>query len=83
MNDIAAANLSWAMALVDGLAVAGVCHAVISPGSRSTPLALACLRHPRLRTWIQVDLPVRLLHKVEAYIRPALPREALQQAQEI
>lgn len=55
MNDIAVANLRWAMALVDGLAAAGVGHAVISPGSRSTPLALACLRHPRLRTWIQVD----------------------------
>lgn len=55
MSDIAAANLRWAMALVDGLAAAGVGHAVISPGSRSTPLALACLRHPRLRTWIQVD----------------------------
>ena len=55
MSDIAAANLRWAMALVDGLAAAGVQHAVISPGSRSTPLALACLRHPRLRTWIQVD----------------------------
>lgn len=55
MNDIAAANLRWAMALVDGLAAAGVEHAVISPGSRSTPLALACLRHPRLRAWIQVD----------------------------
>jgi 2-succinyl-5-enolpyruvyl-6-hydroxy-3-cyclohexene-1-carboxylate synthase len=55
MSDIAVANLRWAMALVDGLAAAGVGHAVISPGSRSTPLALACLRHPRLRTWIQVD----------------------------
>ena len=55
MSDAAAANLRWAMALVDGLVAAGVGHAVISPGSRSTPLALACLRHPRLRTWIQVD----------------------------
>lgn len=55
MSDVATANLRWAMALVDGLVAAGVVHAVISPGSRSTPLALACLRHPRLRTWIQVD----------------------------
>jgi len=55
MSDAGAENLRWAIALVDGLAAAGVGHAVISPGSRSTPLALACLRHPRLRTWIQVD----------------------------
>jgi 2-succinyl-5-enolpyruvyl-6-hydroxy-3-cyclohexene-1-carboxylate synthase len=55
VNDVAAVNLRWAMVLVDGLVAAGVGHAVISPGSRSTPLALACLRHPHLRTWIQVD----------------------------
>lgn len=55
MSDIAATNLRWAMVLVDGLAAAGVGHVVVSPGSRSTPLALACLRHPRLHTWIQVD----------------------------
>ncbi|BAN34211.1 hypothetical protein SCD_n00362 [Sulfuricella denitrificans skB26] len=55
MSDIAAANLRWAMALVDRLVASGVQHAVISPGSRSTPLTLACLRHPHLRTWIQVD----------------------------
>jgi 2-succinyl-5-enolpyruvyl-6-hydroxy-3-cyclohexene-1-carboxylate synthase len=55
MNDVAAANLRWAMVLLDGLAAAGVGHAVISPGARSTPLALASLRHSRLRTWVQVD----------------------------
>ena len=54
-NEIASANLRWAMVLIDGLAAAGVVRAVISPGSRSTPLALACLRHPLLRTWVQVD----------------------------
>lgn len=54
-NEVASANLRWAMALIDGLAAAGVVRAVISPGSRSTPLALACLRHPFLRTWVQVD----------------------------
>lgn len=55
MSDMAMANLRWAMVLMDGLVEAGVRHAVISPGSRSTPLALACLRHPRLRSWIQID----------------------------
>ncbi len=43
------------MALIDGLVAAGVRHAVISPGSRSTPLTLACSVHPALRTWVQVD----------------------------
>jgi 2-succinyl-5-enolpyruvyl-6-hydroxy-3-cyclohexene-1-carboxylate synthase len=43
------------MALADGLAAAGVDRVVISPGSRSTPLTLACERHPRMRTWVQVD----------------------------
>ncbi len=55
MTDIAASNLQWAWTLVDTWAAAGVREAVISPGSRSTPLALACELHPALRTWIQVD----------------------------
>ncbi len=48
-------NLLWADALIDGLAAAGVRRAVISPGSRSTPLVLACSRHPEIATWTQVD----------------------------
>lgn len=54
-SDIAIFNLRWAMALVEGLVAAGVDRAVISPGSRSTPLTLACLRHPGMKSWIQVD----------------------------
>lgn len=55
MTDQGSENLLWADALLDGLAAAGVEFAVISPGSRSTPLVLACDRHPGIRTWTQVD----------------------------
>jgi 2-succinyl-5-enolpyruvyl-6-hydroxy-3-cyclohexene-1-carboxylate synthase len=55
VSDTALLNLRWAHTLVDALAHCGLHHAVISPGSRSTPLALACERHAGLETWIQVD----------------------------
>lgn len=55
MTDPGTENLLWADALIDGLAMAGVRRTVISPGSRSTPLVLACSRHPRIRIWTQVD----------------------------
>jgi 2-succinyl-5-enolpyruvyl-6-hydroxy-3-cyclohexene-1-carboxylate synthase len=45
----------WAWALLDGLVGAGVRRAVISPGSRSTPLTLAALRHPGLTTHMVLD----------------------------
>ncbi|MBZ0106033.1 MAG: 2-succinyl-5-enolpyruvyl-6-hydroxy-3-cyclohexene-1-carboxylic-acid synthase [Sulfuricella denitrificans] len=55
MTDQASNNFIWAGTLIHGLAACGVTHAVISPGSRSTPLALACLQHPGMKTWVQVD----------------------------
>jgi 2-succinyl-5-enolpyruvyl-6-hydroxy-3-cyclohexene-1-carboxylate synthase len=54
-DGIAAIGLRWCWTLIDNLAAAGVAHAVISPGSRSTPLTLAALRHPGLRTHVNVD----------------------------
>ena len=39
----------------DSLVAAGVAHVVISPGSRSTPLAISAERCRGLRTWIELD----------------------------
>ena len=55
MNDTATNNFLWAWRLIDGLAAAGVGRVVISPGSRSTPLALAALRHPAMTSKVVVD----------------------------
>ncbi|CCG43159.1 2-succinyl-5-enolpyruvyl-6-hydroxy-3-cyclohexene-1-carboxylic-acid synthase [Magnetospirillum molischianum] len=55
MMNVGDINAAWAAALIDGLAGAGVCRAVISPGSRSTPLALACLRHSGIVSRVLLD----------------------------
>ncbi|WP_085991496.1 2-succinyl-5-enolpyruvyl-6-hydroxy-3-cyclohexene-1-carboxylic-acid synthase [Oceanobacillus senegalensis] len=40
---------------IDELAKSGITDVVISPGSRSTPLALVVTEHPNLKEWILVD----------------------------
>ncbi|MBE3560379.1 MAG: 2-succinyl-5-enolpyruvyl-6-hydroxy-3-cyclohexene-1-carboxylic-acid synthase [Ktedonobacteraceae bacterium] len=52
-----AANPTYAYvaAFVDELRRAGVHHAVICPGSRSTPLAMCIVAQPAIRTWMHVD----------------------------
>jgi 2-succinyl-5-enolpyruvyl-6-hydroxy-3-cyclohexene-1-carboxylate synthase len=45
----------WASQFVDAAYVNGLRHAVISPGSRSTPLALAFHAHPDIRTHVIID----------------------------
>lgn len=55
MSDTGSLNLRWSQALIAGFVAAGVTDSVISPGSRSTPLALAMLRQPRLRCHVAID----------------------------
>jgi len=48
-------NHGFAAALADALAAAGVRHAAITPGSRSTPLTLAFAGHPAISDWSHHD----------------------------
>ncbi|MBK8325307.1 MAG: 2-succinyl-5-enolpyruvyl-6-hydroxy-3-cyclohexene-1-carboxylic-acid synthase [Betaproteobacteria bacterium] len=52
---VAPANLLWARALVEGLVAGGMREAVLSPGSRSSPLAFALKADSRVRLHVQVD----------------------------
>ncbi|GBF12259.1 2-succinyl-5-enolpyruvyl-6-hydroxy-3-cyclohexene-1-carboxylic-acid synthase [Tepidibacillus sp. HK-1] len=40
---------------VDELARLGVCDAVVSPGSRSTPIAILMAEHSRIKVWMHAD----------------------------
>lgn len=42
-------------AFVDELVRSGLKHMVVSPGSRSTPIAVLAAEHPDLKIWIQID----------------------------
>jgi len=46
---------AYVEAFFEALARAGMQHVVLSPGSRSTPLAIAAERTAGLRTWVQLD----------------------------
>jgi 2-succinyl-5-enolpyruvyl-6-hydroxy-3-cyclohexene-1-carboxylate synthase len=49
------ANTALASAMVEELARCGVRHAAVSPGSRSTPLALALWRQPAIEVTVFLD----------------------------
>ena len=55
MSAPAAANTAAARAFVDGLARAGVRHACVTPGSRSTPLTVALAEQSAIRSWLHLD----------------------------
>lgn len=48
-------NFYWATTFVRSLFEQGVCHVVISPGSRSTPLTLAFATHPGFEKHVIID----------------------------
>jgi 2-succinyl-5-enolpyruvyl-6-hydroxy-3-cyclohexene-1-carboxylate synthase len=49
------AGRAFALVLVGELVRHGVRHAVVAPGSRSTPIALALLENPRVTVHVRVD----------------------------
>ncbi|HEX6574862.1 MAG TPA: thiamine pyrophosphate-binding protein, partial [Gemmatimonadaceae bacterium] len=54
-HDAARAALAYTSAFVDEMQRAGVRHVCVSPGSRSTPLALAVAGNSKIKTWIHID----------------------------
>ena len=50
-----AVTTAWVRAFIDELARAGVEHVCLAPGSRSTPLVMACAREARIRMWVHLD----------------------------
>ena len=48
-------NALWGSVLVETLARLGVRFAVVSPGSRSTPITLALARHPEIEAISVLD----------------------------
>ena len=50
-----AVTTAWARAFMDELARIGLEHVCVAPGSRSTPLVMACAMDARFTTWVHLD----------------------------
>lgn len=48
-------NILWATTFVEGMVQAGITAVCIAPGSRSTPLTVACHAHPNLDVTLHLD----------------------------
>ncbi len=55
MSETGNFTFDWCLSFVETLADSGVKHAIISPGSRSTPLTLAFAAHPRIKKTVVLD----------------------------
>ncbi|MBS3976223.1 MAG: 2-succinyl-5-enolpyruvyl-6-hydroxy-3-cyclohexene-1-carboxylic-acid synthase [Syntrophomonadaceae bacterium] len=51
-NDVITAYVA---AFVDELARAGICDVIVSPGSRSAPMAILMAEHSQIKVWTQID----------------------------
>ena len=54
MHDLSLTTV-WSRAFVDELARLGVGNVALAPGSRSTPLVMACARDDRFQIWTHLD----------------------------
>ena len=48
-------NAYWSQVLIERVCAAGVQHAVVCPGSRSSPLAMAIAQQAELKAWTVID----------------------------
>lgn len=55
MSNYQVAMTDYLATFIEELIQAGVKEAIISPGSRSTPLAILMAEHPALKIYVDVD----------------------------